>query len=205
MVGLVRTAATFGSSNSSRILARRRAHCSRSPSCWASSNTARAYRLAAAVATRDLLDRPLDQLPVLGIVERFADDLLGGGDDELRDLGPHRADGLVSLGFDLLARALDRALGLLVRLLPQLLPELLGRLRSAIDHALRGPPRIVELGLCLRELGFGRSSRLLGLLQLTGDGLLAGFVELVDPWIDEHRADSALASTSDRVVDTSTF
>src|SRR5437899_12266902 len=95
MVGLVRTAATFGSSNSSRILARRRAHCSRSPSCWASSNTARAYRLAAAVATRDLLDRPLDQLPVLGIVERFADDLLGGGDHNLDEMGSYREQWMV--------------------------------------------------------------------------------------------------------------
>src|SRR5437899_177936 len=88
IVGLLSTVASFGSANSSRISVRRRSQASMLPSCCASSNTAFAYRLAATVGTRNLLDRPLDQLPVLGLIEGLADDLLGGGDNERRHLAP---------------------------------------------------------------------------------------------------------------------
>src|SRR6202521_2562985 len=54
MVGLVSTPATWGSDSSARTLVRRLAHSSTFRSSSASWKTAFAYRLAAAVATRDL-------------------------------------------------------------------------------------------------------------------------------------------------------
>src|SRR5205823_6922194 len=86
IVGLLSTAATSGSANSSRILTRRCDHASTSPSCCASSKIARAYRLAAAVATGDLLDRTLDQPSVLGLIQGLADDFLGRSNHKPRDL-----------------------------------------------------------------------------------------------------------------------
>src|SRR5450759_426739 len=76
IVGFVSTAATAGSDSRSRIVANRWVHSSTLPSSVASSNTARAYRLAAAVATGHLGYRPLDELLVLCIVERLANDFL---------------------------------------------------------------------------------------------------------------------------------
>src|SRR6266550_2351228 len=84
------------------------------------------------IASSHLFDRPLDQLPVLLVVERLPNYFLGGNDDEVGNLGPHGSDRLVALRLDLLAGVLDCALGLLVRLLLELLSQLLGRLRRAI-------------------------------------------------------------------------
>src|ERR1700686_1837763 len=125
IVGLVSTAATRESDITSRTCSRLRPHSSTLPSCWASSKTARAYLLAPAVPTRHLLDRPVDQLPVLGVIERFADDLLRRRHDKVRDLAARRLDGPFALRLDLLARGLDRAPRLVFGLLLQLLAQLL--------------------------------------------------------------------------------
>src|SRR6267378_6219884 len=127
MVGLVSARATSGSDNTALTWPRRRLHSPTWPSLSASSNTALAYRLAAAVATRHLLDGLVDQLAVLRVVERLADDLFRGGNHQVGDLAANRTHRLVPLGFDLFARSLDRALGLLFRFLPHLLPKLLRR------------------------------------------------------------------------------
>src|ERR1700694_4938222 len=200
MLGLLSTAATPGSANSSRILAMRCPHSSRSPSSWASSNTARAYRLAAAVATSDLLDGSLDQASMLRVVKRLADHLLRRGDDEVRDLGAHGADGLVSLGLDLLPRVLDAALGFFA-LVPHLLAERLRRLGGRVEDALRGLAGVVELGGRLLELCLGGSPRLLGLLQLLGDGALARLCDLDDPRVHVAREDGEHHEEGDQLDD----
>src|ERR1700716_4340767 len=120
IVGLVRTCATSGSDSTSRTCARRRPHSSTWPSPSASSKTALAYRLAAAVATHNLPDRLVDQLSVLVVVERLADDLFRRGHDQACDLVADRAHRLVPLRLDLLARGLDGALRLLFGFLPHL-------------------------------------------------------------------------------------
>src|SRR5258708_10912121 len=115
IVGLVSTAATSGSKNDSRIDARRRPHSATWFSCTASSNTAFAYLLAAAVATRHLLNRLVDEPPVLVVVQRLADDLFGGRHDKSRDLVAHRLYRPLPLGLDLLAPRLALALPPLFR------------------------------------------------------------------------------------------
>src|SRR5258708_5364078 len=125
IVGLVSTAATSGSKNDSRIDPRRRPHSSTWFSCTASSKTAFAFLLAAAVATRHLLNRLVDEPPVLVVVQRLADDLFGGRHDKARDLVAHGLYRPLPLGLALLARRLDRSLRLLFGLLLQLMAQLL--------------------------------------------------------------------------------
>src|SRR6202521_4673353 len=145
MVGLVSTDAISGSERSSRTEAMRRLHSSTWPSPSASSKTAFAYLLAAAVATRHLRYRAVDQLPVLGVVERLADDLLGGGHDKIRNFAAHRLDRTLALGLDLFLGGLDCSLRLLFCFLLELLTELLTRLGRSVDHALGGLARVFQL------------------------------------------------------------
>src|SRR5450756_23206 len=180
IVGLVSTAATSGSDSSSRTLAKRRPHSGTWPSCSASSKTAFAYRLAAAVATRNLTYSPVDQLPVLVIVERLADNLLRRRHDQVRHLAPHRLDRALPLGLDLFACGLDSSLRLVFSLLLELLAQLLTRLRCGVDHALGGLARVGQLRLGFVQPSLGRGARLLCLLQLFGDRPLAGLSHLDD-------------------------
>src|SRR6202165_5279806 len=106
----------------------------------------RATLPAAAVATRHLRDRPVDQLPVLGVVERLADDFLGGGHDKVRNFAAHRLDRTLALGLDLFLSGLDCSLRLLFCFLLELLTELLTRLGRSVDHALGGLARVFPLG-----------------------------------------------------------
>src|SRR4029077_19250248 len=116
-VGFRSTCATPGSPMSSVIATRWRRHSSTRPSSRASSKTALAYLLAAAVATRNLLNGLVDELLVLGQVERPADALLGSGHDQARHLAAHRLDRLHPVRLNFLARRLDQPLGLLFSLL----------------------------------------------------------------------------------------
>src|SRR6266566_3829113 len=142
MVGLTRTAATSGSAMTSRITVSWRRHSSTCPSSEASSKIAFAYRLAAAVATRDLLYGLFDQALVLGQIQRLA------------DLFPGR---------------FEKPTGLVLGLLLQLLAELLCRLACGIDDALGRLSSVVQLGFGFFEPGFGRDAFLLGLSQLVGN------------------------------------
>src|SRR5256885_7753710 len=144
-----RSAATWARQSSTR------------PSSLASSKAARAYLLAAAVATRHLRDRLLDQLLVLLSVERLPDHLLGRGHHEVRHLVAHRLDRLVSFGVDGLAGGLGDPLRLLLRLLFHLDAQLLRGLAGGLDDALRGLARVFELGLSILQAGLGRGPRLL--------------------------------------------
>src|SRR6266581_5175248 len=172
MVGLVSTAASFGSDISPCSASSRPLHSSTRPSSDASSKAALAYRLPTAVATRNLLDRLIDQLLVPGHVKRLADDLLSGGDDEARDLVPHRSDRALAFGLDLFSSGFEGALRLLLGLLPELLPELLSRLVRGVDNALRGLARVRQLHLSFFKLRLRLGARPLSLLQLLGDGAL---------------------------------
>src|SRR5579859_4434190 len=174
IVGFARTSATSGFDMSSPSAASCSCHSSTRFSSVASSKTARAYLLAAAVATRHLRDRPLDQLLVLLVVERLTDDLLRRLDHEPGDLGADRLDGLVALRLDLLGRRLADALRLLFGLGLQLGAQLLRRLAGRVDHALRGLARVLELRPCLFELLLSLGARLLRLPQLLGDRTLPG-------------------------------
>src|SRR5207245_9735770 len=169
MVGLVRTAATFGSSNSSRILARRRAHCSRSPACWASSNTAFAYRLAAAVATRDLLNSPVDELFVLAIVERFADHLFRSHDHQSGQFVTRRLKRTLAFNLDLFPSRLGDPSRLLLGLLLGVLPRLLGGSVGSIDDLLRGLARVLQFSLGFLETRLRVRLRMLRPALLPGE------------------------------------
>src|SRR5579864_5849756 len=137
MVGLVTTTATSSLDSKSRTSAMRRPHSATSPSCRASSNTALAYRLAAAVATRNLRYRPVDELALLVIVKRLADYLLGRRHDQLCYLLTYGAHGLFPLRSYLLAGCFNGPPRFLLRLLPQLLAQLLAGLVRRVDDALR--------------------------------------------------------------------
>src|SRR5467141_3772499 len=190
IVGLLSTAATFGSANSSAISARRRLHSSSLPSCWASSNTAFAYRLALAVATRNFLNRPLDQLPMLGLIECLADDFLGGGDDQCRHLAPGRLERTLTLGLDVFSSRLGNASCVLFGFLPHVLPQLLTRFVRRVDDLLCRLPRFLELGLRFFQPRFGGGARLLGVVKLLRDCALSRFRDLHHLRIDvpgEHR------------------
>src|SRR5207245_4858138 len=102
-----------------------------------------------AVATRDLLDCLLNELLVLGQVERLADDLLGGCDDQSRDLAPNGLNRLQPLSIYFLERGLADPPGLVLCFLLELLADLFGRLGSGIDHGLRRAPRPAPLRLRL--------------------------------------------------------
>src|SRR6267378_2000407 len=169
MVGLTSTASTTGSPTRSRIALRCRCHSSMRPSSVASSNTALAYRLAAAVATRNLLDGSLDQLLVLRRIKRLADDLLCGGHHQPRDLCLHRLDGFEALGLDLFPRGFEETPGLVLSLLLELLPELLRRFVCCLNDALCGLSRVVQLGLGFLEPLLGRGAFLLGFAQQVGN------------------------------------
>src|SRR5579864_8122604 len=179
-VGLESTAATSGSVSRSRASARRPCHSSIWPSCWASSNTARAYRLAAAVATRNLLDRLLDQALLLPGVERLADHLLRRGDHHAGHLGADRLDGLFALGLDLLAGGLGQALRIRLGLLPHLLPHLLRRPVGARHDLLRRTARVLQALFRVGQPLLGLLARLLGLLELGLDRLLPRLCGLDD-------------------------
>src|SRR5487761_1042581 len=146
IVGLVRTAATAGSDSRSRTVARRWPHSSICRSSVARSKTARAYRLAAAVATSHLGYRSLDELLVLSRVEGLADDFLSRRHDEARNLIAHRLDRLAS--------GCRKTFGLLFRFLLELLAQLLSGLGRAFDYRLRGLARLCELRLGLFESRF---------------------------------------------------
>src|SRR5713226_8671689 len=178
MVGLVNTDATCGSDINWRTAASRRPHSSTLRSCSASSKTAFAYRLAAAVATRHLRYRPVDKLLVLGVVERLADDLLGGGHDKVRNFAAHRLDRTLALGLDLFLCGIDGSLRLLFCFLLELLTELLTRLCGSVDHALGRLARVFQLRLGLFQTLLRFGSRELGLFQLPRDRLLAGLSQL---------------------------
>src|SRR5438874_7254683 len=145
IVGLRKTAATSGSSNSSVTLASRRDHASISPAGWASSKMAFAYRLAAAVATRHFLDRALDQLLVLGSVERLPDHFLRRRNHQAGDLVARRLDRTLALGLDITSGALDEALVLGFGLLAELLPELLAGAVRPLDDGLGSAPGFDQL------------------------------------------------------------
>src|SRR6266568_2077221 len=169
MVGLTRTAATSGSAMTSRITVSWRRHSSTCPSSEASSKIAFAYRLAAAVATRDLLYGLFDQALVLGQIQRLADHFLRRRHDQAGDLRFHGLDRLEAIGFDLLPGRFEKPTGLVLGLLLQLLAELLCRLACGIDDALGRLSSVVQLGFGFFEPGFGRDAFLLGLSQLVGN------------------------------------
>src|SRR5580700_773722 len=138
----------------------RRLHSSTLPCVSASSKTAFAYLLAAAVATRHLRYRPLDQLPVLSVVERLANHLLGGRHDKVRHFAAHRLDRPLALGLDLLLGGLDRSLRLVFRLLLELLAKLLGGLGGSVDDALGGHAGVFQLRRRLFQTLFRIGARL---------------------------------------------
>src|SRR5467141_529915 len=143
------------------------------PSWTASSNTAVAYRLAAAVATRHLLDRLVDQLLVLRGVEGLADHLLGCGDDEAGNFAAHCLHCFQSLGLDLLASRFEQTSRLVLGLPLQLLAELLRRLTGGVNDALGRLSRFVQLRLGFFESCLSSGALPLGLLQLLDDLALA--------------------------------
>src|SRR6266566_4246236 len=201
IVGLVSTRATSGSDITSRTCARRWPHSSTLPSSLASSKIAFAYLLAAAVATRNLHDRLVDQLPVPVIVERLADDLFGRGDHQVCDLAAYRTHRLIPLGFDLLTCRLDRPLRFLFGFLPHLLPKLLRRLRGGVDHTLRGLAGVGQLLLGFLQTLLGRGAGFLGLLQLFGDLPLASLGQRHDPRIYVPREDRQHDQERDQLDD----
>src|SRR5205807_1923278 len=98
------------------------------PPGWPNISVAsRATPPAAAVATRDLLDRLVDQVAVLGHVQRLADHLLSRGHDQARHLAAHRLKRAVALGLDLLAGRLGDAPRILLSLLLQFSSKLFTR------------------------------------------------------------------------------
>src|ERR1700680_3975726 len=133
---------------------------------------ARAYLLAAAVATGHLGYRTFDELLVLGSIEGLAEDFLGCRHHEAGHIFANRLDGLLSLGLDLLASSLRDALGLLLRLLFGFLPQLLAGPGGTRDDLLCRDPCLLQVFLSLGQPGFGVLARLLGCLELGSDGLL---------------------------------
>src|SRR5712692_4211733 len=144
MVGLVNTAATSGSANSSRTRWSRCAHSSTLPSSRAISKTAFAYRLAAAVATRDLLDRTLDQLLMPGSVKGFADDFFGGCHNQGGDLSASGLQRAFTLRLDFSSGRLRDAFGILFGLFSHVLAHLLTGLVCRVDDLLRGLAGLLE-------------------------------------------------------------
>src|SRR5438093_2826632 len=160
-----------------------------SPSCCASSKTALAYLLAAAVGTRHLLNRVLDQPPVFRIVEPLADDLFGRVHHERRHLCPHRLDRLLALRVDFLACRLGDAPRLFLCLLPQVLTGLLARPVGRIDQILSRLARVVELRLRLLQPRLGICLRPFCLPQLLRDGALPRLGQPDDLRVDPSRKD----------------
>src|SRR5260370_24175265 len=174
IVGLVSMAATSGSENDSRIEVRRRPQSSTWRSCSASSKTAFAYRLAAAVATGHLLDRLVDKLSVLGVIQRLAYDLLGCGHDQVRDFAAYGLHGALTLGLNVFPCGLDGPLRLLLGLLLQLLTQLLSRLRGGVDHALSRFAGVLQPGGGIFQALLRLDTRLLRFFQLLRDRQLTG-------------------------------
>src|SRR5216683_7073105 len=183
IVGFVKTCSTVGSLMRSLSAASCRCHSATRPSSEASSNTASAYRLAAAVATRNLLDGPVDQLLVFGQVERLADDLFCGRDDQSRHLAPNRLDRLQPLGIDLLERGLADPPGLVLCFLLELLSDLFGGLGSGVDHGLRRAARLVQLRLRFLQSSFGGDPCFFSFFQLVGHLALTCLGQPDDLWI----------------------
>src|SRR2546427_5740293 len=170
-------------------LASRRDHASISPAGWASSKMAFAYRLAAPVATGNLLDGTLDQLLVLGSVKRFPDHLFGRRDHQAGNLVACRLDRTLALGVDIACGALDDALVFGVGLLPELVPELLAGAVRPFDDGLGRAPRFDQLLIRLFQACLGLRPSLFRLLELGGDVTLPRFRDVDDP--GKHRLGDA--------------
>src|SRR5438309_933680 len=196
IVGFSSTPDTSGAENTTRTSARRSAQASSCPSCWASSKMARAYRLAAAPATgaSHLLYRPVDEPTMPVAVESLPDHLLGGGDDEVRDLGAHAVEGPVALRDDLLARVVGDPLSLFFRTPARVGAELLRGLVRALDDARRLASRLTQLGLGVPQTPLGLLPGLLGRAELLGDRQLARLGGRHHAWVhppgqDQHHDD----------------
>src|SRR5207253_2121617 len=141
-------------------------------------------RLAAAVATRHFLDRAIDQLLVLGSVERLPDHFLRRRNHQACDLIARRLDRTLALGLDITSAALDDALVLGFGLLAEFVPELFAGAVRPFDDGFGRAAGFDELLSRLFQARLSLSPSLFSFLELGRDISLPRLRDVDDPGKD---------------------